>query len=222
MTPKTATIKKEKGSPKLEETKLPVITDTSDKGQIIGLLKKTGREGIDDLIEYLKNSDFFYAPASTQYHGAFAGGLAEHSLNVLDVLISLLSFYKTSYEMADIPESSLIIVALLHDLCKINCYKEDFRNVKNDKGVWEKIPCYKREPLFPMGHGGKSVFIAQKFISLTSEEAQAIFWHMGAYDISNYNTMNELSQAYNENPLAFLLNQADMSSTYILENTSEQ
>lgn len=200
--------------------KQETLVDSSDKGQIIALLKKTERAGIDLLIDYLEKSDFFVAPASTQYHGAYKGGLAEHSLNVLDALISLYDFYKKTYQIDDIAESSLILVAILHDICKINCYHEDFRNVKNDRGVWEKVPIYKREPLFAMGHGGKSVFIAQNFISLTSEEAQAIYWHMGAYDISNYNTLNELGQSYTENTLAFLLNQADMTSTYIIENPS--
>lgn len=206
--------------PKKEETEKSSVADTSNKGQIISILKRTGVDGIEDLISYLENSDFFIAPASTQYHGAYVGGLAQHCLNVLDALLSLYEFYKTTYDIADISEKSMIIVALLHDVCKINCYKEDFRNVKNEKGVWEKIPCYKKDPLLSMGHAGKSIFIIQKFISLSAEEAQAIFWHMGAYDISNYNTLNELGQSYTENTLAFLLNQADMTSTYIIENPS--
>jgi len=214
-TTKKSTIVK---TPQKNAEKSKPLVDPSDKGPIIALLRKTERAGIESLIDYLEKSDFFVAPASTQYHGSYEGGLAEHSLNVLDALISLYEFYVSAYQTPTIPEDSLILVALLHDLCKINCYHEDFRNVKNDQGVWEKVPTYKREPLFPMGHGGKSVFIAQSFISLTSEEAQAIYWHMGAYDTSDYNTYNELSQAFNQNALAFLLNQADMTSTYIIEN----
>lgn len=184
-------------------------------------LRGTGREGVEELINYLKTTDFFTAPASTQYHGSYPGGLLEHSLNVLECL----RFenenlnYMEGFKIPEIPADSITICALLHDVCKANCYVTSTRNVKNEQtGQWEKVPFYKRDPLFPMGHGGKSVFIIQNFIKLTSQEAQAIFWHMGAYDTSLYNTLNELGKAYETNLLAFLLNAADMKATYICEN----
>lgn len=190
------------------------------KEHYINLLKSTKRQGINNLIKYLESSDFFTAPASSVYHGSYKGGLLEHSLNVYNCLMYEYENIKDSdFEIPTITEDSLIIVSLLHDICKVNCYVESTRNVKNEKtGQWEKVPIYKREPLFPMGHGGKSVFIAQQFIQLSPEEAQAIYWHMQAYDLSNYNTLNELSQANNENLLCFLLGQADMKATYIVEN----
>lgn len=190
------------------------------KQTFLDTLKKVKREGIDDLIKYLEDSDFFTAPASTQYHGSYEGGLLEHSLNVYNCLLfEYDNILDVGLNLPEIPEDSLIICSLLHDLCKVNCYVPGFRNVKNEQtGVWEKVPIYKREPLFPMGHGGKSVFIIQQFIKLTATEAQAIFWHMGAYDISNYMTLNELGSAYENNLLAFLLNCADMKATYLSEN----
>lgn len=186
----------------------------------IQLLKSVRRPGVDALIDYLEKSDFFEAPASTIYHGSYAGGLVEHSLNVYTMLQWYVANLQDSdFELPKISEESVIIVALLHDLCKVNCYHESTRNMKNEQtGKWEKVPCYKREPLLPMGHGGKSVFIIQQFIKLTPEEAQAIYWHMGAYDTSPYNTLNELGKSYEMNLLAFLLNQADMMATYIAEN----
>ena len=186
----------------------------------IDMLRRTKREGIEDLIAYLEKSDFFVAPASTQYHGSYKGGLLEHSLNVYNCLVFEYENLKDAeFNLPEISEDSLIIVALLHDLCKVNCYIESTRNVKNEKtGQWEKVPCYRREPRLPMGHGGKSVFIAQQFIKLTVDEAQAIFWHMGAWDISPYMTLNELSQSYETNLLALLLHQADMKATYLVEN----
>lgn len=186
----------------------------------IQLLKSVRRPGVDALIDYLEKSDFFEAPASTIYHGSYAGGLVEHSLNVYTMLQWYVANLQDSdFELPKISEESVIIVALLHDLCKVNCYHESTRNVKNEQtGRWEKVPCYKRDPLLPMGHGGKSVFIIQQFIKLTPEEAQAIYWHMGAYDTSPYNTLNELGKSYEMNLLAFLLNQADMMAAYIAEN----
>ena len=190
------------------------------KNFYIQLLKSVDRPGIDALIDYLQNSDFFEAPASTIYHGSYEGGLLEHSLNVYNMLQWYVANLQDSdFELPKISEESIIVVALLHDLCKVNCYHESTRNVKNEQtGKWEKVPCYKREPLLPMGHGGKSVFIIQQFIKLTPEEAQAIYWHMGAYDTSPYNTLNELGKSYEMNLLAFLLHQADIMATYIAEN----
>ena len=186
----------------------------------IQLLKSVRRPGVDALIDYLEKSDFFEAPASTIYHGSYAGGLVEHSLNVYTMLQwCVANLQDSDFELPKISEESVIIVALLHDLCKVNCYHKSTRNVKNEQtGKWEKVPCYKREPLLPMGHCGKSVFIIQQFIKLTPEEAQAIYWHMGAYDTSPYNTLNELGKSYEMTLLAFLLNQADMMATYIAEN----
>lgn len=37
------------------------------------------RDGLEDLLGWLQKSDFFTAPASTRYHGAYEGGLCEHS-----------------------------------------------------------------------------------------------------------------------------------------------
>ena len=194
------------------------------KEQYITLLKSVNREGIDDLIKYLEKSDFFVAPASSMYHGSYPGGLLEHSLNVYNCLVYEYENLKDSdFNLPDIPADSITLAALLHDLCKVNCYVPGTRNVKNEKtGAWEKVDIYKREPLFPMGHGGKSVFIAQQFIKLKPAEAQAIYWHMQAYDLSNYNTLNELSQANTDNLLCFLLGQADMKATYIAENPRYQ
>src|SRR5574344_2422992 len=144
-------------------------------------LRKTNREGIESLIEWLEDSDFFYSPASTIYHGNYAGGLCEHSLNVNNCLDYLYSNLKSSNEfnIPDIDMTSLKLVALLHDICKANTYIPGTRNVKNEQtGQWEKVPTFRREPKFAMGHASKSLFIAQKFIQLSPDEAQAIFWHM--------------------------------------------
>jgi len=194
------------------------------KEQIIKLLKSTERENIDNLIDYLETSDFFIAPASTKYHGAYEGGLAEHSLNVYNAIVYLYSNLKESegFNIPKIDESNLIIIALLHDLCKVNTYQEGFRWSKDENQKWEKIPTYDKKPILSMGHAGKSIFIIQQFIKLTTNEAQAIFWHMGAYDISEYNTQNEMGNAFSNNLMAFLLHQADMMSTYILENEKYQ
>lgn len=205
----------------VEEEEQEVADSPLDiKSKFIDLLGSTDRPGISDLLNYLDKSDFYIAPASTRYHGAYEGGLLEHSMNVYDSLEALYAFTLEKYPgTPEIAQGSRILAALLHDLCKCNTYKAGTRNVKNEEtGQWEKVATYFKEPVFPMGHAGKSIFIIQQFIQLTPQEAQAIFWHMGAFDHSPYNTPNEMTQAYNNNLLAFLLHQADMMSTYVGEN----
>lgn len=176
------------------------------KEQYIELLKITNRSGIDKLIEYLEESDFFTAPASTKYHLSKEGGLLEHSLNVYDELIN-------EYGVSD-NIGSLIIVALLHDVCKANYYTLSEKNVKQD-GKWVKESYYSVSDQLPIGHGEKSVMLIQKFIELTEEEIVAIRWHMGAFEPKeNYALLN---QAFNKYPLALYLHIADLKATYIKE-----
>ena len=174
------------------------------------------REGSDKLLDYLINKcDFFTAPASTRFHSAYAGGLAQHSLNVYYCLKDYLSrervkeTYKLSYT-----EEQIAIVALLHDMCKIDCYKTDFRNVKNDKGQWEKVPTYKFEDPLPYGHGEKSVYMISGFMRLSREEAMAIRWHMGFSGTEDNNLTGRALETY---PLAFALATAGMEASYFLE-----
>ena len=177
------------------------------KEQIIELLKSTNREGMDNLIEFLEKSDFFKAPASTRFHGDHEGGLAEHSFKVYEILKE-----KVKIAGLDIPEETIIISALLHDICKTNFYKIDYRNAKNSLGVWEKVPYYTIEDTIPYGHGEKSVMMLTEYIKLTNNEKYSIRWHMGFSEPKElYNT---LGQAFAKYPLALLLHEADLEATY--------
>ena len=175
------------------------------------------REGADALLDYLENkSDFFTAPASARYHGAYEGGLCDHSLNVYHCLVDYLSRERVQelYGL-DFPPESIAIAALLHDLCKVNCYKAGTRNVKNDAtGQWEKVRTYFYEDPLPYGHGEKSVYIISGFMKLTRQEAMAIRWHMG---FSGNEDERLVGQALEKYPLAFALSVADMEATYFLE-----
>ena len=116
------------------------------KEQFLDLLRSTNREGIEELINFLEKTDFFTAPASTRFHGNHEGGLLEHSLKVYEIL-------KHKVQNCIIPieigEDSIILIALLHDLCKANFYKIDYRNAKNALGVWEKVPYYTVDDTIP-------------------------------------------------------------------------
>ena len=168
------------------------------------------REGINELISWLQTTDFFTAPASSRYHGAFEGGLAMHSLNVYRRLRQAVECFGCEGAINE----SLAIVALFHDLCKVGCYKVSTRNVKNDQtGQWEKVPFYKFEEDFPFGgHGSKSVYLVQHFMMLVPEEAAAINSHMGPWDRQDYGKPGDV---YEHNRLAWLLHVADEAATYI-------
>lgn len=177
---------------------------------------KIKREGADKLLDYLMKSDFFTAPASARFHCSYEGGLCEHSLNVYDALVGYLSSgrFKDAYGF-EYSEESIAIVALLHDLCKIDVYKKGFRNVKDENGVWKKVDTFEYDDKMPYGHGEKSVYIINGYMRLTREEAFAIRYHMG-YS-SEFEDIRNVSKAFEMFPLAFAVHVADSEATYYIE-----
>lgn len=174
------------------------------KEECIKLLRETNREGIEDLITFLESTDFFTAPASTKYHGAWESGLLQHSMKVYEIL---------KEKVGD--SDTVRIVAILHDLCKANFYKTDYRNAKNALGAWEKVPYYAIEDTIPYGHGEKSVMMASEFIKLTPEEKYAIRWHMGFTEPKElYGT---IGLAYKKYPLALYIHEADLEASYFFD-----
>ena len=178
------------------------------------------REGTEKLRQYLLNSNFFTSPASTRYHCAYEGGLCEHSINVYKRLLqNAKTNYGENYESV-ISNETIAIVSLLHDLCKIDFYKTDYRNVK-ENGVWVQKPYYVKEEGLPYGHGEKSVYIINGFIRLTREEALAINWHMGGFDARVKGGDGSISEAYAKYPLTVLLHVSDLEATYLDEHRGE-
>ena len=191
----------------------------TDKERFIDLYQThIRREGADKLLEYLDSpaSDFFTAPASTKFHNNVPGGLLSHSLNVYDCLVS---YYKSErrtelFGLSDVPDETLAVVALLHDLCKVNVSKESKRNVKDESGVWRQVPYYEFKDELPYGHGEKSVYIISGFMRLSREEAFAIRYHMG---FSNEDDPRNVGAAFELFPLALALSIADTEATYFVE-----
>ena len=174
------------------------------------------REGAKELLDYLQKSDFFEAPASTQFHSAYEGGLAEHSINVYKRFLNTIkNEYGEDYNLK-ISDESIAICALLHDLCKIDTFKIEMRNKKVD-GNWVQVPYYTVEDGLPYGHGEKSVYIISGFMRLTREEAMIINWHMGGFDARVRGGAYGLSDAYYKFPTAVLFHTCDMLATYLDE-----
>ncbi len=193
-------------------------------------MARVKRPGVDKLMDYIRKSDFYTAPASTKFHLSCEGGLLQHSLNVLDALRGLLDenqvnedgtemwFYIVAgHPVIQISDESLIIIALLHDICKTYFYSTSTRNVKNEKtGKWEKVPFYTVNDLMPLGHGPKSAMLVKNYIHLTSEEMYAIWWHMGFTD-QNTDTLS-LTAAIQKYPIIWALHTADMMASSFMED----
>ena len=177
----------------------------SNAVQFYNLLRSTKREGIEDLIKYLESTDFEVAPASTKYHGNFEGGLCAHSLIVFEILSKMLNDYielknlEFPNELGEYDEmmNSAIIVALLHDISKVNTYEKTFVNKKvyskdgskwdeNGNYDWKSVPGYKTKD---------------------DEEQFVIGNHEGV-------PVEAMSKVYNKYTLALLLHEADLLAAY--------
>lgn len=178
------------------------------------------REGAQEFLDYLcsSKSDFFTSPASTRFHGNYEEGLCEHSIHVYECLKDYLSRPRVKEEYGlEYSDETIAIVSLLHDVCKINCYKTSFRN-KKINGEWKQVPYFEFDDKIPYGHGEKSVYMITPFMRLTREEAFAIRYHMG---FSSVEPANNVGYAFEHFPLAFALSTADMEATYFLDKTVE-
>ena len=180
-------------------------------------LSQVTRPGADKLLEWLKSTDFFTAPASTRFHGAYPGGLVKHSLNVYYALLgnfNLRGLYS--------PQTQTI-VALLHDVCKAGVYHAETKRRRNpETGVWEDYLGYTfRDPL-PLGHGEKSLYQIARFIRHEDHEALAIRWHMGAYDTAARTDLRDLSAAMDATPWVWRLHEADMCAAHIDERGTDE
>ncbi len=169
-------------------------------------VKSDGSNGFAKMLDWLRTTDCYTCPASTQYHESFPGGLLIHSINVYNEALLL----QKSAQFHSVNITTLSYVALVHDWCKIGFYESYHRNVKNEAtGQWEQVTAYKYSLRgVPLGHGATSMFYASKFFNLSTEAALAIRWHMGEYNVAN-NEMNELHKANAKYPLCYLIQFAD-------------
>lgn len=190
------------------------------------LLTSVKRDGIDKLLAYIRKSDFYRAPASTRFHSCHDGGLLEHSLNLYECLLSKKQNPIWAEVLREVDDESLILVALLHDLCKSYLYVPEFKNkkvysntgTKRDEGGrfdWQAVKGYSTDDKIPYGHGEKSVMMIEEFIKLKPIERYAIRWHMGFTEPKEY--WNTLTTAIKKYPVILAVHQADMEATYLLE-----
>lgn len=186
------------------------------------------RDYADAMLDWLeRETDFFTAPSSTKYHGAHPGGLLVHSLNVMGNLNRItrrdLNLEDEHSELPQQIAETVVILGLLHDVCKVNCYHLETKRRKNQEtGRWEDYQGFVfRDPL-PLGHGEKSLYLIQRHMDLLPEEALAIRWHMGAYDDAAKTDNRALSAAMVASPWVWRLQEADMCAAWIDERETQE
>ncbi len=198
------------------------------KEQFIKLLQATKRTGIESVVNYLEQAGFFLAPASVSRHLSHEGGLLEHSLNVWKMaqMLRMQTIGMRPELEKQLPEDSVTIAALLHDVCKANIYKTVQKWRKDENNRWESYDAYDTDySRFPVGHGEKSVIMLLRLgLQLTNDEIIAIRWHMGAWNLpmQSYEDKQNISVAYDGCPLAAIIQAADALATHILETKKEE
>ena len=198
-----------------------------NKQEFIELLKSTNRAGVDYGIEDLEELGFFDAPASSKFHMNEKGGLVQHSLNVCRTALRV---RETMFELDDslresLPKDSVIIAALLHDVCKADIYKPAIKKQNNRFGMWEDKPGYDVDyNNFPLGHGEKSVIVLLRSgLEMTDDEIMAIRWHMNAWDLpfQSADLKGNFNTAKGKCPLLTLVQAADGLASNLLETSKD-
>lgn len=185
------------------------------------------REGVEQLIEYLKGSDFYTAPATTQYGLSVEGGLCQHALDIYSIMLQLADLYApknkegirngaTIDDDYAFTDENIAVVALLSQLTKMQCFVKDKKNVKVN-GKWEEQEYWRWDEQFKYtGRGAKSVFIIQQFMKIWAEEAQAIgFMMMGRDNPLSSNYDGTYMEVYDKSKLSLLLGTAVQLATYL-------
>ncbi|MBQ0163718.1 MAG: HD domain-containing protein [Bacteroidaceae bacterium] len=201
------------------------------KEQFLSLCRQyIKRAGIDELLAWLDTTDFYRAPSSTRFHLNEEGGLCRHVMNVFDTAMKI---YKncaeepiaagTSPFTKPVSEESIAIACLFHDLCKVGVYRRAEKFRKNDKGQWETYLSWEMQESFPIGHAEKSLMIVRKYMELNLDEALAIRWHMGMFDVGESGSFNRRAfyDATELSPLVCIVSSADFVASKCLEKTTE-
>ena len=170
-----------------------------------------GFKSLKNIADILEDDGFFEAPASTRYHGAYEGGLFDHSLNVMNNLLLFTDRYYLDWCRPQSP----YLIGMFHDLCKMDNYieKDPELCVEDEEGYM--VSYSYNSHMILKGHGEKSVMIASTLCSLTKEEVACIRYHMGAFcDKSEW---NDYTNAIHVCPNVLWTHQADMVASHILE-----
>ena len=147
----------------------------------------------------------------------------EHSNNVYSRLVQLAAAEderRGRWRFSEYTVGTIAVVALLHDVCKVDAYKVEKKNQKQKDGSWKEVEVYGYTNSLPLGHGEKSIIQIMRYMQLTEEEMLAIRWHMGAFDYSVKGGSYDMNYAFAGSRLAAMLHIADMMATHLDERTN--
>ena len=175
--------------------------------------------GLDRIVSrefktYLMENGFFHAPASTKYHGAYEGGLFDHSLMVMNTLVDLSAKNGLKWRRVESP----FIVGMFHDLCKIDQYRHPIKETLYvgseettiyDEQAWEYNP-----NTLVKGHGDKSVILLSQHMTLTEEESMCILYHIGAFTDKEH--WRSFTDAVHKFPNVLWTHHADMIASHVV------
>ena len=174
----------------------------------------------DEFKTYLLKNGFFSAPASTKYHGAYEGGLFDHSLAVMDFLVELSVKNGLKWQRAESP----FIVGMFHDLCKIDSYRhpvidklsvKDFADGSKEYRIYDENKWEYNPDTTLKGHGDKSIILLSQFMTLTEEEIMCIRYHMGAF--TEKEEWKDYTRAVHKYPNVLWTHHADMLASHVKE-----
>ncbi|NCB15497.1 MAG: hydrolase [Synergistales bacterium] len=199
-----------------------MAVDERLKASFAATLLGTGRKGMQQMLDFLEGTDFYSAPASANHHGNVEGGLLLHSVLTFNSAMSIKRTLEGMRpDISSIPDESLAIVSLLHDVCKAGFYMRSTKNVQDpETGLWSKVACWRVHDAFPLGHGEKSLaMILRQGVELTPDEMLAIRWHMGMAEVNGMSIGEQFAydDAMARCPLISLLQLGDGASTFLLE-----
>ena len=174
-------------------------TNEQKKAECLALLRSTNRPKIENLINHITSMGYFEAPGSLKHH-RFVGGLLSHSLETYHKAMELREAkIREGFLPDQMPVDSIIIAALMHDLCKADVlrYNPETSSVYVCKGY--------------RGHSSRSVRqVGYSGFELTFSEREAILWHMGGKSICPDKQLRILH--YESHPLSDIIRKADGKS----------
>ena len=168
----------------------------------------------EEQIELLTDMGYFVAPASSQYHNSFDGGLYLHSMNVADIMLNL----NLSMGLG-VQDHQIYQMAMLHDVEKSIAYEGNI--LKNGKRSDAKP--YKRTNNHALGHtnGGLYIVMQELKLELDVDVLASIAHHHMLWDhseLSRKGIMNDIT-SQPLTPITFwLLKSADEFCSWVLEN----
>lgn len=187
------------------------------------------RDGLEKILEYLEQKDFYTAPSSASFHLNEEGGLCLHSMNVFETACKLYEQVALPYIKAgsspfteEISMESIAIATLFHDICKVNLYHKTEKWKKDANNRWMSYPGYEFKDDFPFGHGEKSCLMLSWYMRLRPDEMLAIRWHMGMYDVGENNSSSRRTfyDAADRCLLVDIVSSADFLASKIMEKTT--